>query len=534
MVSVLAADAQAADPPTPPSSRRWGAISTAAVLSVLAGLAGLGTGLAFPPYDVWWLAPIALASLFVILYATTHKARTRGTVGRGALTGAAFGLTFFGLLTPWLRVIGADAYGLVVGMSVGFMAIFGAGAALMLRLPGWPVWVSCWWVAIEAARSRIPFGGFPWGRIAHSQVDAPSAAWVAVGGVPLLTFVVVLSAAIAAWAVIAVVNGHRIRAVIALGFALLITVSALAIPTPTSGEQVTVAVVQGNVPDTGMDAFGRREAVLDAHLAATHQLAADVRAGKIDAPDIVIWPENASDIDPSLDQTAFDQISAAVADVGVPVLVGLVVGVDGGERLANEGAVWDPNSGPGATYVKQNLVPFGEYVPLRDFLERFISRLDRVPRDFVAGDEPGVLRIGQVTIADVICFDVAYDNTVRDAVAGGGQLITVQTNNATYGHTGQVEQQWAISRLRAIEHGRSVVVASTSGISGVIAPDGTVQARVPEFERATMVVPVVARSDETLATRLGAWPEWVLVMVGFGALGVSILAEVRRRGRVGA
>ena len=184
--------------------------------------------------------------------------------------------------------------------------------------------------------------------------------------------------------------------------------------------------------------------------------------------------------------------------------------------------------------MKQNLVPFGEYVPLRGLLESFISRLDRIPRDFVSGDVPGDLKLGPVTVADVICFDVAYDDAVRGAVAGGGELITVQTNNATYGHTGQVEQQWAISRLRAIEHARSVVVASTSGISGVIAPDGTVQQRAPEFERATIVAPVVTRTSETLATRLGAWPGWALTLVGFGALGVSIAVEVRRRGRVGA
>jgi apolipoprotein N-acyltransferase len=498
----------------------------------LAALVGAAVGLAFPPYYLWWLAPLALASLFLILHIATRGTGARRTLGVGASVGGAFGLTFFGLLTPWLRVIGLDAYGLVVMMSVAFTAAFGAGAVFIMRLPGWPFWVSCWWVAIEGLRGRIPFGGFPWGRIGHSQVDAPSVGWVAVGGVPLLTLVVVLCAAITAWAVIALVGRRWLHAGVGLVLPALVIGSGLAIPTPTSGQQVTVAIVQGNVSATGMDAFGRREAVLDAHLSATHELAAEVRAGVVDAPDVVIWPENASDIDPALDRAAFDKISAAVADIGVPVLVGVVVGVDGGQHVANEGTVWDPTSGPGETYVKQNLVPFGEYVPLRDLLERFISRLDRIPRDFVAGTKPGVLRLGPVTIADVICFDVAYDDAVRDAVANGGDLITVQTNNATYGHTGQVEQQWAISRLRAIEHARSVVVASTSGISGIIAPDGTVQERAPEFEQATIVAPVVTRSSQTLATRLGAWPEWVLMFVGFGALGVSIVVEVRKRDRV--
>ncbi|MFL6182374.1 MAG: apolipoprotein N-acyltransferase [Actinomycetes bacterium] len=532
-MSVLEAATPAAEPPASRRTSHLGWASTVAGSSGLAAAAGVGVGLAFPPYDIWWLAPVAIASLLLLLHACRTPVIKR-TVGMGALIGAAFGLTFFGLLTPWLRVIGWDAYGLVVAMSVAFMAVFGTGAVLIVRIPGWPVWVACWWVAIEDLRGRIPFGGFPWGRIGQSQVDAPYVAWVAIGGVPMLTFMVVLSSAFGAWAVVALVDRHRVPAALGLGLASLTILSGLAIATPTSGQQVNVAVVQGNVSDTGMDAFGRREAVLDAHLAATHELAAEVRSGSVDAPDVVIWPENASDIDPSLNQDAFDKISAAVADIGVPVLVGLVVDVDGGEHVANEGTVWDPTSGPGETYVKQNLVPFGEYVPLRGLLENFISRLDRIPRDFVAGDVPGDLKLGPVTVADVICFDVAYDDAVRGAVADGGELITVQTNNATYGHTGQAEQQWAISRLRAIEHARSVVVASTSGISGVIAPDGTVQARAPEFERATIVAPVATRTSETLATRLGAWPGWVMTFIGFGALGVSIVVEVRRRGRVAA
>lgn len=484
--------------------------------------------LAFPPFDLWWLAPLAVTGL---LASVELGARGGRVLLRGALVGAVFGLVFFGLLTPWLRVIGPDAWVLVVGLSAAFTALFGAGAALLVRLPGWPFWVACWWVAVEALRGRVPFGGFPWGRLGHSQADAPTAAWVSVGGVPLLGFLLILSGALFLVAVRLGVRRQLSRAALAAGAGVLIVLSGLAIPLATDGRQVTIAIVQGNVPQTGMDAFGQREAVLSAHLEATHQLAEDVRAGTVAAPDVVIWPENASDIDPALDADAFAAIDAAVKDVGVPVLVGMVVEVDGGERVANQGTVWDPVTGPGASYVKQNLVPFGEYVPFRSTFERFISRLDRIPRDFVAGDRPGVLDLGPVAVANVICFDVAYDAAVRDAVAGGGEVITVQTNNATYGRTGQVEQQWAMSRLRAVEHGRTVLVASTSGISGVVAPDGDVQAQTPEFVQEVVVESVVARNDQTLATRVGAWPELVLSLLGLGAV---VIAAVRRRGRIRA
>jgi apolipoprotein N-acyltransferase len=132
-------------------------------------------------------------------------------------------------------------------------------------------------------------------------------------------------------------------------------------------------------------------------------------------------------------------------------------------------------------------------------------------------------------VADVICFDVAYDDAVRDAVAGGGELITVQTNNATYGRTAQVEQQFAISRLRAIEHGRTVLVAATSGISGVIAPDGSVVEQSPEFVAQVLVAEVPARTSQTLATRFGPTVSWVLTAVGAAA----VLAGAWRRRRAG-
>ena len=90
------------------------------------------------------------------------------------------------------------------------------------------------------------------------------------------------------------------------------------------------------------------------------------------------------------------------------------------------------------------------------------------------GRSPGVLTLRNVPLADVICFEVAYDNLVRDAVDGGGRLIVVQTNNATFGRTGETWQQLAMSRLRAVEHGRSAVVVATSGVSALIMPDGRI------------------------------------------------------------
>jgi apolipoprotein N-acyltransferase len=247
----------------------------------------------------------------------------------------------------------------------------------------------------------------------------------------------------------------------------------------------------------------------------------------------MIWPENATDIDPYRDAEVHGMINDAVAAVGVPTLVGAVVdsGPDG--RPQNTGIVWDPATGPGETYIKRHLVPFGEYVPFRSLLERGVTRFDRVPEDFAAGDDVGVLDVGPARLGDVICFEVAYDDVVRDTVTHGGEAIVVQTNNATYGHTGQTEQQLAISQLRAVEHGRAVLIAATSGISALVRPDGTIVDRSAEFTRDVIVGEAPLRTARTVADQVGEVPEWLLAAVGVVALALA-LRQNRRSGHKAA
>ncbi|MCU1691375.1 MAG: Apolipoprotein N-acyltransferase, partial [Frankiales bacterium] len=256
---------------------------------------------------------------------------------------------------------------------------------------------------------------------------------------------------------------------------------------------------------------------------ATEQLAADVSAGRTPRPDLVVWPENASDLDPFTDPGAAALIDRAVRAVGVPVLVGAVLDGPGAE-VSNAGIVWDPVTGPGERYVKQHPVPFGEYIPYRSLVRKISKKVDLVPRDFTHGTRTGLLDVGPVRLGDVICFEVAYDGLVRDAVRAGGTMIVVQTNNATFGRSGETVQQLAMSRLRAVEHGRSVVVAATSGISAVIAPDGDVLDRSRIFTRDLLVVDVPVRTAQTLATRVGLVPELLLSLVGLAGL---VLARVR-------
>jgi apolipoprotein N-acyltransferase len=314
-----------------------------------------------------------------------------------------------------------------------------------------------------------------------------------------------------------------------VGIVALVGVSAAAVAAgdwqTTQTRPYTVAVVQGNVPRLGLDFNAQREAVLRDHVSETLKLAADADAGRVAKPDLVLWPENASDIDPLQNPDARALIDSAARAVGVPILVGTLADGPTPTTIRNIAYVWDPRTGPGQSYVKRHPVPFAEYVPLRS-LARLVSKdVDLVQRDFVGGDSPGNLTVGPARIGDVICFEVAYDGLIDD-VAQRSEMIVVQTNNATFGRSNETWQQLAMGRLRAIEHGRPVLVAATSGVSAVIAPDGHLQARSDVFTADVLVRTVSGRQGTTLAGRVGAGPEWVVVAIALAGL---VLAAVARR-----
>ncbi|WP_019877184.1 apolipoprotein N-acyltransferase [Sporichthya polymorpha] len=485
----------------------------------LAILAGIALALAFPPYDLWPLAFPAVAALSLLVRDLTPK--------RAAAVGYVYALAFFLTLIRWLHVIGWDAMIVLSLLESAFYAPAAVAMAWSYRYRAWPLVHAGLWVLVEALRSRQPLGGFPWGKLAFGVVDSPLAALASIGGSPLVSAGVAAVGTALAAGFLAVRAGRVRPAGVLAGGTLAGVLACLAVPLPTSGgSSATVALVQGNVPRAGLSLAAQRDAVLGNHLAATHQLAADVRAGKVPAPQMVIWPENASDEDPFRDPDVFTRMNDAVRDVGADTLIGTVLDAPP-DHVTNTAIVWSPTSGPGQQYTKRKLVPFGEYIPLRDLMTKFIGRLALIPRDFRPGTESGVLDLGGTRVGDVICFEVAFDGLVRETVRDGGKLLVVQTNNATYGRTGQPEQQLAISRLRSIEHGRAMVIAATSGISGVIRADGSVQHRTEEFTQRVIVAEVPLRGAQTLATRLGAWAELALCL----PVGVLLVTAWLRRFR---
>jgi apolipoprotein N-acyltransferase len=289
------------------------------------------------------------------------------------------------------------------------------------------------------------------------------------------------------------------------------------------------------VPGNGDDILYDFRQVTQNQVDVTVQLARDVEAGTAERPDFVLWPENSTAIDPFRDAQTNAGIRTASAAIRVPILVGAIVDA-GPDHVLNQGIVWDPVTGAGDRYTKHHPVVFGEYIPFRSLLDNLqIGRLNMVGRDMLEGTRHTPLQVAGIEVADSICFDVAYDDGIYAQVSRGAQLLTVQTSNATFIHTDQIDQQFAITRLRAIETGRWLAVASTNGVSGVIDPDGDVVASAAPRTQRVLVERVGLMDGVTPAVRLGAWTgRFCIALTAVGLLvtfGSGRLPYRRRRNR---
>ena len=466
--------------------------------SAVAAVAGLLLATAYAPFNIWWTAPASIAILIALQW--------KAPVSRGLSTGFIFGFVSFFVQHFWLGVVGTDAHWLLSIYLALWISAVGAGTSYISRHVKAPFaifGIVGLWVLEEALRGRYPFGGYPWARIVFSQGDGPLVQWSSLAGAPFVTAMVVLIAASVVW----LVRQPGLKPLVSV---LTIAVVSLVVPLLASGPQVTgkdfvIGVIQGGTPQTGMGAMDVRRAVLDNHVRETLLLAKKIDADEVPKPDLILWPENSSDIDPYKDPEAFSAISAAVRAIGTPVLVGAVVDsfVSPETEVYNMGILWDPVTGPGETYIKNAPVPFGEFIPFRSLLTRFIERYDRVPRDFAHGQSPGIFDINGVIVGDLICFEVAVDPVVNSIIDEGATVILVQTNNATYANSALPEQQLNIERIRAIEMGRSVVVAATTGISAGISPNGSVEMILPDGAVGSFVYEAPVITSRTIGSVIG-------------------------------
>ena len=401
------------------------------VLSCLAGVVLSG---AFEPVGKWWLAPIALLAHMYAMQRTDRK----------ALSAFIFAFTFNAVLLHWTSTyVGSTPW---VILSFGLSLLY-VPLALVGRwgIAAYPLI----FVVLEEIRNRFPFGGFGWARVAYSQADAPYAALASRGGAISLSAITVLIAGFGYFAL-----NKKIKLL------LLVPLSALLIPNNIAAvNQTSVLMIQGNVPELGLDFNARAKQVFNNHLKQTKVALALNRE-----VDFIVWPENAVDVDPYTNKDVYRELES----FDEPLIIGAIMGK--GEKLFNASILWGDKTQD--IYFKQHLTPFVEYIPLRSLAKK-ISPLVNQVNDFSPGNGQKIFTIGQARVAPVICFELIDDQILAEA-AKASNILVVQTNSATFGTSAESAQQLSISRIRAIEHSRNVVSVSTTGISAVIDFNGKV------------------------------------------------------------
>ena len=454
------------------------------------------------------------------LFVVWRDAGPRRRAGLGFVAGA----TYYAVLVSWAWYFGAVAIVPLVAVLAAFWALTGAGVAWLDGL-GFrsPWWTAAVWVLSEALLARAPLGGFSWGEVGYALHDSQLARDVAsAGGVALVSFLVVALNGLIADLCSREVRASRsavTRAVSALaGLALVVGAVAAVRPEPHPNGTMPVAVLQGN--DKNRDLT--REEKDAQYLTQSHLgLAAEVD----DPVDLIIFPESSLSEDPLVDEPTRDAL-AEVAQAHDSWVLGNTVADAPDGRAVNLNMMFNPDGTIQGTYAKRHLVPFGERVPFRSFLERVIPAVDQVPRDFKPGKTAGEFVVAGHDVATVICFESAFGYQVRPLVRDGADVIIVSTNNRSYRRSANSAQHVAISQMRAAETGRPVVQAAISGESAFIDAQGRVTARTSLFDRTILQRTVVTTLGDTWYVRFG---EWIVFGSLIGVAAAGIVGVLRRR-----
>ncbi len=478
----------------------------------MAVLSGALLSLALPPLNA---GPIAFVALVPFLW-LVRDARPL----RGMILGLSFGFAYFGAVLYWILLFGEMAWVALVLASAASIGLFGLLAPLVWRAERpvrSAVGLAALWTGIDFFRSGWPVGGFTWGGLGYTQADdrflLPLSS---VAGVWGITFVVVL---VNAFLLLALERGSGRRgvslALVGASLALVFAPGLIPLSAP-NGRSLDVATIQVDVRRArGLPSLEEDQAVARMNMALHQRLASN-------APDLVVWGESA--LDPGANLPAFRPlVSETIRDVGVPTLAGAVVQTPGGRTYA-ESLLFDHRGQVTGEYRKVHLVPFGEYVPFRRWID-WISALRQIPYDITPGNRLNTLEFDGVRLGNVICFENSFPSIDRRLAADGAGFLVVTTNNASYGFTAASRQHLIMSRLRAVENGRWVVHAAVSGISAFIDPSGRVVAERGLFEPAILRHTIRTSTARTLYTRFGDWFPWLSLTLTAGL----ILSPRRRR-----
>ena len=453
---------------------------------LLSALSGLLLSAAFEPLALWWIAPIALA---IEMFALTRSERKYLSV-------QTFALTFNLVLLHWTSIyVGSLPWIiLAIGLSIFYLPL---AAVKHLGISFFPLI----FITLEEIRNRFPFQGFGWARIAYSQADAPYAKIAAHGGAVALSAITVLIALF-----LFGLTQKQLRILILLPLLLIFQPMHV-----NTNQSINALLIQGNVPELGLDFNSRATEVFYNHVKETKKALQDN-----DKVDFILWPENSVDVDPFRNPEVFDTLNSYKQ----PLIVGAIVGK--GEEVLNTSILWTKDAQN--VYVKQHLTPFGEYIPLRSLAGK-ISPLVNDVRDFSPGNESVVFKVGAAKIAPVICYELLDDQILQQA-AKSSNLLTVQTNSATFGDSAESAQQLQITRIRAIEHSRNVLSVSTTGYSAIIDYNGKVLQKSNMGTAQHLYATVGLITSTSPRDRYG---DWALVITLIWLLLVARRAYVYRR-----
>lgn len=467
-------------------------------------------------------------------------------ISRGAAEDQNWVLVFFGIII-WLRFVKTRAHALAAQYTFAiwfFTALYSLDWLTVLGLDAWfalafllsSIWAFAiyFWkrfvqqgkylvdgfsiaatvVLFELFLAYFPFGGFNWLRVSYLWSSAPFIESSYSIGLASISFVAVFCAAFLSD------PERKLRSIISVAviFVLLIGVATIH-PDMSNSEEIKVLAIQGSVPRVGLDFNAQRAAVFENHLKATRDAVDNL--DPIKEPNFILWPENSSDIDPYLNPDVRNSLSALTRELQVPLLFGAVL--ENRNRLSNA-AVLSDSTGLNTVYVKQKLVPFGEYLPFRNLLAPVISRFDRLSRDFIAGGVAQPISIEGKQLGILICYEVAFDQIWR-GYSQESVYTVVLTNNATYGKTKQPLQQLRITRLQAISNGKPVLVVSTSGISAHITETGEIKDLITENVPAW----IYAELPKSLTTAPSHQVQDVLHWISFLFLVSAISINIRNR-----
>ena len=445
------------------------------VAPLLSALSGVLLSAAFEPVGKWWVAPIALAVHMYALSLTQKKVLSvfifAATLNLIVLHWSS---TFVGSV-PWLI--------LALGLSLFYLPL-----SLVSRwgMSSYPMI----FILMEEVRNRFPFGGFGWVRVAYTQADAPYSKIAAIGGASALSALAVLLGLILFYA-----SNMKWSTVTLFPFLLLL------IPVNVTAIGATnVLMIQGNVPQMGLDFNSRAKAVFNNHFEKTES-----ELKKDSNVDFVLWPENSVDVDPFQNT----DVRQSLDSIQKPLIIGAIV--EKGNSILNTSILWGGDLPP--TYIKQHLTPFGEYIPLRSLASVISPYTDRV-KDFEPGQGQVFFKVKDAVIAPVICFELVDDQLLHTA-ALSSNILAVQTNSATFGMSAESAQQLAMTRVRAIEHGRNIVSVSTTGYSAVIDSNGKVLQKTSMGTAEAIRAEVELLEGKTPRNTAGDWALVGVLMVLF-------------------